>query len=186
MTVWRRLGGWRVTIKARSTTQLEDTNPAATSTSSTFNIHPSRLSQLTVTMKTTLIFTTLFAALVAATPVDLDTRQVCLSLPLSFPCPTTINTPQTATIRVQLSDDATDTAVQANIPKNGAKISISKNFGNLGSGVPANRALVVSGSGSCDIFKDAGATQKVATIRSGANDANFTRVNLQNGVIVCK
>ncbi|KAF2443380.1 hypothetical protein P171DRAFT_361766, partial [Karstenula rhodostoma CBS 690.94] len=76
--------------------------------------------------------------------------------------------------------------VQRNIPKNGAKISISKNFGGLGSGVPASRALVISGSGSCNIFKDANASQKVATIKSGGNDAKFSRVKLQNGVIVCK
>ncbi|KAL1602415.1 hypothetical protein SLS60_005831 [Paraconiothyrium brasiliense] len=116
-------------------------------------------------MKTTLILTALFTALVAASPLEIEQRA--------------------GTIRVQLSDDATDTAVQANIPANGAKISIAANFGNLGSGVPANRAGVVSGSGSCNIFKDNG-SQKVATIKSGGNDVTFTRVKLQNGVIVCK
>ncbi|KAJ4348786.1 uncharacterized protein N0V89_010164 [Didymosphaeria variabile] len=116
-------------------------------------------------MKVTLLLTTLSAALVAASPASLGARP--------------------GTIRVQISDDTTDTAVQANIPANGAKTSIAANFANLGSGVPANRAFVVSGSGSCGIFKDNG-SQKVATIKSGADDVTFARVKLQNGVIVCK
>lgn len=36
-----------------------------------------------------------------------------------------------------------------------------------------------------NIFKDAAAMQRVATIKAGAADAQFTAVNLVNGVIVC-
>ncbi|KAH8716917.1 hypothetical protein GQ44DRAFT_624676, partial [Phaeosphaeriaceae sp. PMI808] len=77
---------------------------------------------------------------------------------------------------------------QASIPANGQKISIKANFRGLPNNSRANRALIVSGSGSCkcNIFKDANAQQKVATIKSGAADARFTAVSLANGVIVCK
>ncbi|KAH3976779.1 hypothetical protein HBI56_016160 [Parastagonospora nodorum] len=120
-------------------------------------------------MHTTIIIASLFAAFAAAAPADIDARQA-------------------TTVRVQLSQDSTDTAVQANIPANGQKISIKANFGNLGANVSANRALVVgsSKSGTCNIFKDAAATQRVATIKAGADDARFTAVNLVNGVIVCQ
>jgi len=84
---------------------------------------------------------------------------------LAAPASTTLSPRQTRTLRVQLSNDATDTAVQANIPANGMRISIRANFGNLGSPIRANRALVVgSGSGSCGIFSDAQGTRRIATI----------------------
>jgi hypothetical protein len=41
----------------------------------------------------------------------------------------------------------------------------------------------------CDagnIYKDAAATQRVATIKAGADDALFKGVNLVNGVIICQ
>ena len=100
--------------------------------------------------------------------------------------PTNISTRQTRTLRVQLSNDATETGAQREIPANGKyypctsscdtsadslhhflgmRISIRANFGNLGSPIRANRALIVgSGSGSCSIFSDAAATRKIATI----------------------
>lgn len=126
----------------------------------------------TIKMKVTFIVATLFAAIAAAAPaaepaVEIDARQ-------------------TRQIRVVLADDQTDTAVQSNIPANGSRVQIRARFGNLGNGVPANRAGVVSGSGTCRIFSDANASQLVATIRSGANDVRFTRRSLQNGVIVCQ
>ncbi|KAH8886311.1 hypothetical protein GQ53DRAFT_769537 [Thozetella sp. PMI_491] len=64
------------------------------------------------------------------------------------------------TTRVLMANDNTDTAVQADVTANGGKTSIKSNFGNLGSPVQANRANIVSGSGSCKVFKDAGATQQ--------------------------
>lgn len=76
--------------------------------------------------------------------------------------------------------------MQSDIPANGSRVQIRSRFGNLGSGVPANRAGVVSGSGTCRIFADANASQLVATIRSGGGDVRFTRRSLQNGVIVCQ
>ncbi|KAI4609171.1 hypothetical protein J4E83_008813 [Alternaria metachromatica] len=101
--------------------------------------------------------------------------------------PTEISTRQTRTLRVQLSNDATDAAVQANIPANGMRISIRANFGNLGSPIRANRALIVgSGSGSCSIFSDAAATRRIATIVPGGADAEFGNTNLDNGVIICQ
>ncbi|KAG9195748.1 hypothetical protein G6011_00869 [Alternaria panax] len=94
---------------------------------------------------------------------------------------------QTASFRVQLSNDAIDAAVQANIPANGLRISIKANFGNLGSPIVANRALIVgAGSGRCNIFSDAAGTRKVATIVAGGNDVNFGAINLDKGVIVCQ
>lgn len=97
-------------------------------------------------MKTTLFLTPLLAAFAFAAPADLDSRQA-------------------RTVRVQLSNDATDTAVQRAIAADGSRVSIRANFGNLGSPIFANRALVVgSGSGRCNIFSDAGATRRVATI----------------------
>ncbi|KAH7348168.1 hypothetical protein BKA66DRAFT_576185 [Pyrenochaeta sp. MPI-SDFR-AT-0127] len=117
-------------------------------------------------MKATLILASLFAAFVAAAPAEIDARQA-------------------RTIRVQLSQDATDTAVQANVPANGSRVPIKGTF-RLGNPVQANRAGVVSGSGSCNIFRDAAAKQRVATIRSGGNDVNFGNTNLDNGVIVCQ
>jgi hypothetical protein len=64
----------------------------------------------------------------------------------------TNTTPQATTVRVQLSQSSTDTAVQADIPANGQKVSIKANFGNLGANVNANGASVVgsSKSGTCE------------------------------------
>ncbi|KAF2024596.1 hypothetical protein EK21DRAFT_13084, partial [Setomelanomma holmii] len=77
--------------------------------------------------------------------------------------------------------------VQRNIPANGQRISIRANFAGLGNPIIANRALVVgSGSGTCNIFRDANAQQRVATITAGADDARFGATSLQNGVIVCQ
>ncbi|KAI4948361.1 hypothetical protein J4E91_005783 [Alternaria rosae] len=95
--------------------------------------------------------------------------QITLLLPFlaafALAAPTDMSTRQARTLRVQLSNDATDTAVQREIPANGMRTSIRANFGNLGSPIRANRALIVgSGSGSCSIFSDAQATKKVATI----------------------
>jgi hypothetical protein len=96
-------------------------------------------------MKTTLLLTPLLAAFALAAPADLTTRQA-------------------RTVRVQLSNDATDTAVQRAIAADGSRVSIRANFGNLGSPIFANRALVVGSSGRCNIFSDAAATKRVATI----------------------
>ncbi|KAF2787992.1 hypothetical protein K505DRAFT_379207 [Melanomma pulvis-pyrius CBS 109.77] len=119
-------------------------------------------------MKATIIFTSLFAAFAAATPLDLEARQ--------------------GSVRVLLANDATDTAVQADIPRNGASVSIRANFGNLGNPVTANRGNIVSGGGSCRVFRDAGATQQVgATLNANGNSVSFGgNVNLNNGVIVCQ
>ncbi|PSN68216.1 hypothetical protein BS50DRAFT_523339 [Corynespora cassiicola Philippines] len=117
-------------------------------------------------MKTTYILTSLFAILAAASPLDISARQ--------------------NSIRVQLSDDSVEAAVQSNIPANGSRVNIRTAFGNLGNPVQANRAGIVSGTGSCTIYRDAAATQRVATFRSGGADATFTRTNLNNGVIVCQ
>ncbi|KAH4040878.1 hypothetical protein HBH70_021440 [Parastagonospora nodorum] len=118
-------------------------------------------------MHTTIIIASLFTAFAAAAPADMDARQA-------------------TTVRVQLSQSSTDTAVQANIPANGQKISIKANFGNLGANVNANRALVISKSGTCNIYQDAAATQHVATIKAGADEAFFKGLNLANGVIICQ
>ncbi|KAF1834597.1 hypothetical protein BDW02DRAFT_549913 [Decorospora gaudefroyi] len=119
-------------------------------------------------MQPTLLLTTLLAALAAAAPTDLSTRQ-------------------TRTLRVQLSRDATETAVQRNIPANGSRVSIRANFAGLGRPVQANRALIVgAGTGRCDIFSDAGATRRVARIVAGGRDVNFGNTNLDSGVIVCR
>ncbi|KAF2464566.1 uncharacterized protein BDR25DRAFT_242107 [Lindgomyces ingoldianus] len=91
-----------------------------------------------------------------------------------------------------MSNDATDTAVQANINANGSKASIKSAFGNLGNPVQANRAFIVSGSGSCKVFSDAAATKQVGgTLNSNGNNVDLTGgkggvVNLNNGVIVCQ
>ncbi|KAF2118787.1 hypothetical protein BDV96DRAFT_362362 [Lophiotrema nucula] len=116
-------------------------------------------------MKATLIFASLFAAFAAAGPVEI----------------------RAGTIRVLLANDNTDTAVQANINANGGKTSIKANFGNLGNPVQANRGNIVSGSGSCKVFKDAAATQQVGdTLNANGNSVSFGGlVNLNNGVIVC-
>ncbi|KAI4958100.1 hypothetical protein J4E86_003696 [Alternaria arbusti] len=106
---------------------------------------------------------------------------------LAAPTSTTLSPRQTRTLRVQLSNDATETGAQREIPANGMRISIRANFGNLGSPIRANRALVVgSGSGSCSIFTDAAATRRIATIVPGGADAEFGNTNLDNGVIICQ
>ncbi|KAF2182891.1 hypothetical protein K469DRAFT_690607 [Zopfia rhizophila CBS 207.26] len=126
-------------------------------------------------MKTAIILTTLLAAFTSAAPLEgaqLDARA--------------------GTVRVLIANDATDTAVQANINANGAKTSIKANFGNLGNPVRANRANIVSGSGTCQIFSDANAQNKVGgTLNANGNNVDLTggkggTVNLNNGVIVCK
>ncbi|KAF2243512.1 hypothetical protein BU26DRAFT_437051, partial [Trematosphaeria pertusa] len=77
--------------------------------------------------------------------------------------------------------------VQANIPQNGARTSIRANFGSLGNPVQANRGSIVTGSGSCNVFRDAGATQRVGTLTAGGGDVSFGGLqNLDNGVIVCQ
>lgn len=84
-----------------------------------------------------------------------------------------------------MSQDATDTAAQAEIPVN-SRVLIRESFRSLGNPVQANRAFVVSGSGTCNIFSDRNAQQRVATIKSGGTQAKFGKTNLQNGVIVCQ
>jgi hypothetical protein len=148
-------------------------------------------------MRASIIFTTLFAAFVAAAPApieasaaEIEVRQVS---PLTFlnphnslPFSPNANTPyQTRTTRVLLADDTIDAAVQAEVPANGRAVAINGLF-RLGNNVRATRAGVVSSSsGTCQIFKDAGKKQLVATIRGGADDVNFPAVALGNGVIVC-
>ncbi|KAH7089968.1 hypothetical protein FB567DRAFT_619363 [Paraphoma chrysanthemicola] len=126
-------------------------------------------------MRATIIIASLFAAFAAAAPIDID-------------APTAeIDARQARAVRVQLSNDAQDVAVQRNIPANNQRISIRANFAGLGNPLIANRALVVgSASGTCNIFRDAAGRQRVATIRAGGDDVDFGRVDLSNGVIVCQ
>ncbi|CAG5154287.1 uncharacterized protein ALTATR162_LOCUS3545 [Alternaria atra] len=119
-------------------------------------------------MQFTLLLTPLLAALALAAPADIDARQ-------------------TGSLRVQLSNDAVDTAVQRNIPADGSRVSIRANFAGLGRPVRANRALIVgAGNGRCNIFSDAAGTKRVATIVAGGDDVDFGQTNLDNGVIVCQ
>lgn len=147
----------------------------------TFRFSPSTSSAFnSIKMKVTFVVAALFAAIAAAAPV---------ADPVAEPVPELageIDARQARNIRVVLADDQTDTAVQSNIPANGSRVQIRSRFGSLGSGVPANRAGVVSGTGTCRIFSDANASRLVATIRNGAADVRFTRQSLQNGVIVCQ
>ncbi|KAF2269045.1 hypothetical protein CC78DRAFT_565137 [Lojkania enalia] len=135
-------------------------------------------------MKTAIIFTTLLAAFVAANPVKVEQRQ---TRKLSIPSPSIV-AHLLGTTRVLLARDDNDTAVQANIPADGSRVSIRNNFGNLGNPVQANRGNIVSGSGSCRVFRDAGATQQVGgTLNSNGNSVSFGGlVNLNNGVIICQ
>lgn len=102
-------------------------------------------------MRTTIIIASLSAAFAAAAPADIDACKVPTTPPSPF-ANFTNAPPQATTVRVQLSQDSTDTAVQALIPANGEQISIKDNFGNLGANANANRALVVgsSKSGTCE------------------------------------
>jgi hypothetical protein len=112
-------------------------------------------------------------------------RSVTFHFILYLPPSPQTNTPhQTRTTRVLLADDTIDTAVQAEVPANGRAVAINGLF-RLGNNVRATRAGVVGSSGTCQIFKDAGRKQLVATIRGGADDVNFAAVALGNGVIVC-
>jgi hypothetical protein len=87
--------------------------------------------------------------------------------------------------RVVFADDTIDAAVQADVPLNGRAIAIDGLF-RLGNNVRTTRAGIVGArSGTCQIFKDAGRRQLVATIRGGAGDVNFPAIALGNGVIVC-
>ena len=87
--------------------------------------------------------------------------------------------------RVTLANDAEDTAVQANIPRNGRPVAIKQKFQALGDPIIANRANIVSGGGQCTIFKDPNQKQEVAEIFDNGEDVEFNPVNLDNGVIVC-
>ncbi|KAB2104608.1 hypothetical protein AG0111_0g7125 [Alternaria gaisen] len=122
-------------------------------------------------MQLTALLTPLLAAFAIAAPtasVNIDTRQ-------------------TGSLRVQLSNDAMDTAVQRVIPANGSRVSIRANFAGLGRPVFANRALIVgAGNGRCNIFSDAAGTKRVATIVAGGDDVDFGQTNLDNGVIICQ
>lgn len=103
-------------------------------------------------MRTSIIITSLFAAISFAAPMA-SPSNFDLDSPNNFEIDSPeIDARQAKTVRVQLSQDATDTAVQANIPANNQRISIKANFRGLGANVNANRALVVgSGSGSCKL-----------------------------------
>jgi hypothetical protein len=150
-------------------------------------------------MRTSIIITSLLAAIVTAAPAalpidpstsissDIETRQVLNSFPNSLPThPSNPPSPQqTQTIRVLLAEDTSDTAVQAEVPANGKPVAISGTF-RLGDNVKANRAGVVSGSGRCKLFKDKAGKQLVAQIRSGGDDVVFGSVELGGGVIVCQ
>jgi hypothetical protein len=151
-------------------------------------------------MRTSIIITSLLAAIVTAAPAalpidpssfissDIETRQVRASFPYHFlPLNPLLTLPpkQTRTIRVLLAEDTSDTAVQAEVPANGKPVAISGTF-RLGDNVKANRAGVVSGSGRCKLFKDKAGKQLVAQIRSGGDDVVFGSVELGGGVIVCQ
>lgn len=97
------------------------------------------------------------------------------------------NSHQPSFIFVELFNDLTGTGVEARLLDTGTGISItSSRFGNLGTGVTANRGRVSSGFGSCNIFKDANHAQQVATITNGGGDAWFLPTKLQGGAIVCR
>jgi hypothetical protein len=99
-------------------------------------------------MRASIIIASLFAAFAAAAPTAAP-NTVDIDSPATEIDSRQVNA-QAKSVRVQLSQDATDTAVQANIPANNQRISIKANFRGLGANVNANRALVVgSGSGSC-------------------------------------
>lgn len=160
-------------------------------------------------MKATLILASLFAALAVATPITLDARdgietvnpegdapmdidspsdeiesRAVVCLPPAFPFPIfhkhTLTPATQANIRVQLGD--ANQAGQANIPKNGKPVNIKGKF----TVTVGDRASVVTGSGSCTLFKDANAQQKVVTVSSNGNEVKFGKTNFANGVIVCK
>jgi hypothetical protein len=115
-------------------------------------------------------------------PPDSQHRK---SLPSHFTYSPHLTLLQAKTVRVQLSNDAVDAAQQAEIAV-GSKVAIQPKFGGLGNPAQANRALVVSSSGTCQIFKDTAGKQLIATIKAGAADAIFGNTKLGKGVIVCK
>ena len=95
------------------------------------------------------------------------------------------------TIRVQLSNDAVDASVQSEIPI-GAPTTLTSAFGTLGEDIlTANRALIVSGKGKCQIFADLAGQEPVgAPLVSGGGDVDLTegqggQIVLQNGIIFC-
>ena len=78
-------------------------------------------------MRATLILTSLSTALAAAAPVDLNARQA-------------------NTFRVQLGNPTT--AIQAAIPA-GQRVPISSKFAGLSEQLIADRAVILSGTGTC-------------------------------------
>ncbi|KAF2655255.1 hypothetical protein K491DRAFT_436526 [Lophiostoma macrostomum CBS 122681] len=118
-------------------------------------------------MKAAFIISSLFAAIISAAPVEVKTRQL-----------------SSGTVRVQLSNDAQDTAVQAEITT-GVLLNIADNFQGLGRNVPANRVGIISDSGSCSLFADPATVQFVASVIAGGDDVDFGPIQLGNGAIIC-
>jgi hypothetical protein len=161
-----RTRSWRIKQRRREASGLIITTITFTSITSTalqqhfnlpFSTKPTKLP--TIKMRASIIIASVFAAFAAAAPVEspaaveIEARQDVNTQVVSsiHSSESHILMPRKVrNVRVQFSQDATDTAVQANIAGNNAKISIQANFGGLGNPVKANRALVVGSSkGSC-------------------------------------